>query len=204
MMPGITVAIYDNNRFFALGVQHILRAYFTDRGDTIKFTSSGKHAAVDLVVQAESAVGTLYPCRTLGHKWPPLTAVIVIQEPTKVRRKPKVPCLSELGELTRRDTTVAIVRLVEKILVSSRHQRLKATDTCRRCMPHLTPREQAVLWGVSWGLTPASLADMLSLNSKTVSAHKRNAMRKLGLQSNNELCLWFRQGGLNYVKNRFF
>ena len=55
---------------------------------------------------------------------------------------------------------------------------------------HLTPREMEILRYYSLGFGCVEIASRLSLSPKTVSTHKMNGMRKLGLKSTADLVRW--------------
>lgn len=61
----------------------------------------------------------------------------------------------------------------------------------------LTLREREVLNHIKQGKTQVETANCMSLKVKTVSSHKRSAMRKLNFRRNNELFHWMLQGGLS-------
>ncbi len=199
MMPRITIAIYDGNHFFEQGMRHVLRVFFTGRGWEVCFVAASQRSTADLVVCAESLNGG-YPCRTHGRWCQPQTAVLVVRESDCVGRLRRAPCRSELGAITRRDTPEAVTLLVRRVLDVSTPPAQPKTERCKRCAPCLTKQERAVLLGLAWEITPVRLAQLLNLHVKTISTHKRAAMRKLGFQRNSELCHWLRQGGLEYEK----
>lgn len=60
----------------------------------------------------------------------------------------------------------------------------------------LSPRESEVVRLYASGHRCGGIARMLSLSPKTVSAHKANAMKKLGVASNAELIRWSIEHGL--------
>lgn len=55
-----------------------------------------------------------------------------------------------------------------------------ATETARRAISRLTPREREVLQGLLSGLPNRSIAKDLSLSPRTVELHRANMMEKLG------------------------
>ncbi|MBH3259864.1 helix-turn-helix transcriptional regulator [Serratia marcescens] len=61
---------------------------------------------------------------------------------------------------------------------------------CTHCSLALTPREREVVLMQRQALPPSLIADLLNISIKTVSAHKRNAMRKLGFRRIHELQQW--------------
>ncbi|EPN2807079.1 response regulator transcription factor [Serratia marcescens] len=63
---------------------------------------------------------------------------------------------------------------------------------------HLSQREKQVLFGISQEKSLSSISRNLVLSLKTVSTHKRNAMRKLKFKRDVELYYWLsiaREGG---------
>lgn len=60
----------------------------------------------------------------------------------------------------------------------------------------LTPREWEILRYYALGFGCVAIASRLSLSPKTVSTHKTNAMRKLGLKSTADLVRWAIEHGL--------
>lgn len=73
------------------------------------------------------------------------------------------------------------------------------TGECDRCELRLTPRERAVILLLGDGLSPVQVADRLCISHKTVSSHKRAAMRKLRLRRTTELYHWVKHE-LDYEK----
>ncbi|WP_421105899.1 helix-turn-helix transcriptional regulator [Serratia marcescens] len=195
-MPEMTVAIYDSNRFFALGVQHILRASFAARGWMVNFVAAERSVAADFVMRDESHLEGVYPCRVSANYSQARTTMIVVREATLNRRRPQIYCNGVQGALTRRDAPAALDKLVER-LISAQGQMPAMAVACRHCRPPFTARERSVLRGFALGVDPAHIAGLLNMHVKTVSTHKRSAMRKLGFQLNTELYHWLRQGGLN-------
>ncbi|WP_261237480.1 response regulator transcription factor [Serratia marcescens] len=61
----------------------------------------------------------------------------------------------------------------------------------------LTQREHEVLCHLKQGKTHAGAANCLGIKVKTISSHKRAAMKKLNFRRTNELFHWMLQGGLS-------
>ena len=81
------------------------------------------------------------------------------------------------------------------------HYSLLSMADCQQCIQTLTIREQQVLSTLKRGMRLSQIATFLRLSPKTVSAHKRNAMLKLGILHNAELYRWLRCGGLEQELN---
>ncbi|CAI1556019.1 LuxR C-terminal-related transcriptional regulator [Serratia proteamaculans] len=60
----------------------------------------------------------------------------------------------------------------------------------------LSPQEHRVLRLIGRGLSSVAIAHQLHLHAKTVSAHKRNAMKKLNITRNTQLLHWLLNGGI--------
>ncbi len=78
--------------------------------------------------------------------------------------------------------------LVRPLLYYGR--RRERENTC------LTPREKEVLILIAQGLSSQEIAARLFLSAKTVSVHRSNIMRKLGLHKNTELVRYALRQGL--------
>lgn len=63
-------------------------------------------------------------------------------------------------------------------------------------LSRLSPQEYRVLRLLARGLSAVAIARQLQLNAKTVSTHKRNAMKKLNITRNTELLHWLLNGGI--------
>jgi len=91
-----------------------------------------------------------------------------------------------------------ILDIVSKAIIL--HRSLPPKTTSYRypsVLQSLTLREREVLNHLKQGKTQVETASCMSLKVKTVSSHKRSAMRKLNFRRNNELFHWMLQGGLS-------
>lgn len=200
MKPHIVIAIQDANRFFALGVQHILQAYLQAKGCTWSFVPVASPLAIDLMVWAKPSGWPMQVNRLWQQQRDRLLGTIVVMEKTIGRAKSDKPHQREINVLGRREKPDALMRLVEEMYDQACLQPW-ATEKYRTVSYlHLTPREREVLQGLSWELTPNQIAQKLSLNVKTVSTHKLTAMRKLGFRRSSELYYWLLHGGLGLEK----
>lgn len=200
MKPYVTVLIQDPNCFFALGIEYLLQGYFSSQGREVRMVTPAYLEVVDLLIQVEPAGWSLHPCRLLGRPWRHRhTAVIAVSEAMARKPRHRPSCQSELGVLRRRDAPDAVLNLVDRMLTRQGNAPA-APEMCARCSMMLTPREHQVLRCMSCGLTANRVAWVLKITAKTVSAHKRSAMRKLGFRRSGELYHWLLQGGLESEK----
>lgn len=192
MTPHIVITIQDSNRYFALGIQHILQDYFLAKGCTWSFVPVAPGIAIDLMICVNPFGWSSRFNSRREHSQNRRLGTIIINDTAaanKIRQH-------ELALLDSKERPDAVVRLVEEMFEQASQSSL-TDDTVSVCRHlHLTPRERDVLQGISQELTPDQIASKLSLNVKTVSTHKLTAMRKLGFKRNGELYYWLLQGGL--------
>ncbi|ERK12697.1 hypothetical protein BFS14_19775 [Serratia fonticola] len=200
MKPHIVIAIQDTNRFYALGMQHILQAYFQKKDCTLSFVSLSYETTIDLVVWAKSNNGPVLANRLWEQRVNGLFGTIVVRENTIEDIKLVKPEHNGASVLGRRETVEAVVRLLEQMFDCACFQHFQAVRK-RACFSlKLTARERDILQGISKELTPSQIANKLSLSVKTVSTYKLTAMRKLGFKRNCELYYWLQQGRLEVEK----
>lgn len=193
MKISITVCILDANRFFALGIQHILMPHFQRQGQGVRFVDEQEAARADLVFCAVHRGWPLQLC----HPCKPVVPVYIAIRATKTERARR--CWRELGSLSRHSRPQMLLALVDEVLKVQGEPVPPALCPC--CMSlSLTEREVEVMRYMSWELTPKSLPRYLNISHKTVSSHKRAVMRKLGFRRNAELYHWLRLGGLDQIK----
>ena len=51
----------------------------------------------------------------------------------------------------------------------------------------LTPREQQIFRMIAEGMKPRDIAGKINISTKTISVHRENLMRKMGVKNNSEI-----------------
>lgn len=195
----ITVSILDTNRFFALGIQHILVAYFQLRGQKVFFVSAENAARADVVFWATHRGYPVQLCR-LKLPAPARMPIFIIVCTEKEQKTLGHFCVCEHGSLWRRARPHVLLTLLNKELEARKTPVvLKTTDFCCPDVS-LTARELEVMRYMKWEMAPGIVSHYLKLSPKTISGYKRSVMRKLGFERNEELYHWLRSGGLEQVK----
>lgn len=188
MKSHVTVAIIDNNRYFAQGLRYLLTRYMASRGKSVSFLPPTHRALADLVFQADNVHFPMYyhPFDNNGR-----------QRVIRIRECREATAPRAEGVISRRDPTQALQQQLES-------QPAVLSHRPRRNGPMvLTNRERQVLMAIKHAMIPVQIARYLNLSVKTVSTHKLAAMRKLGFRRNAELYQWLRQGGLDLKKREF-
>jgi two-component system response regulator NreC len=83
-----------------------------------------------------------------------------------------------------------------KLLVNDFLQRVEEDATSKATLDGLTQREQEVLIALASGESNDEIAARLSISKHTVSRHRENLMRKLGLHNRSELVKYAIRKGL--------
>ncbi|WP_447883599.1 response regulator transcription factor [Serratia fonticola] len=184
MRSTIVIALWDNDHFFLLGMQHILNAYFYKKKISVVFITAvdvplTNLSVADLIIKREIAWGLR------GHQ----RHKIVIARSYTLNNS-KTFCLQ--GEVNRSEKPEAVVRLLDELFEPS--SRTPSSDSVTRIT--ISAREREVLQYIAAEFTPYQIAKKLSISIKTVSAHKGTAMRKLGFTSKNDLYNWLFLSGI--------
>ncbi|CAI1616822.1 helix-turn-helix transcriptional regulator [Serratia fonticola] len=202
MIPTLTIMISDTNRYFAKGLEAVLRQYFTNQGLTPRFfINDHRGYSADLIFQNVDTQHGAQFCQ--NHHTLAKSKVIAIQDTANTcHRQRMLPACLYIQGMIHRD-----IDCEEMLLEVERVWRFGAQTSdrpdCPCCGKALTLREKQVLSTIQHGMCLSQVARFLSLSPKTISAHKRNAMGKLGLQRNSELFYWLRNGGLNNQEETF-
>lgn len=195
MKPHITISIQSSNSFFSMGMKYILKEYFSTQRCSFCFVPLTPKAITDLMIFIAPTICQTQIDRLLDKQRDSRIGTIIVQNEAVKTESANMGKSSTLNQKTRPDT---VIDLVHKMF----HQaHLKPVTAHKAYINHhqgLTLRQQEILEEISRELTPGQIAKKLSLNVKTISAHKQTAMRKLGFRRNRELYRWLQQGGLEW------
>ncbi|NTX77617.1 response regulator transcription factor [Serratia proteamaculans] len=133
----------------------------------------------------------------------PYTPHLVLLAPGTAAPMGQRPALHDSGPISPPDsrtllwldpyeTVASLLARVDALL-----QRRTLTWRCPVAGTHrLSPQEYRVLRLIGRGLSSVAIARQMQLNAKTISAHKRNAMKKLNITRNTQLLHWLLNGGI--------
>jgi DNA-binding CsgD family transcriptional regulator len=170
LLNTIKVALEVDDIYFRIGVRIILTDYFYRKKQEVFFVSADE---VDLVIRDENKI---YP-KAYDKE-------ILISRRKRSKDPDAYKCICT-NIIFKSDTPEKLRIILEKTM--DKEFPSKNCIFCRSC---LTRREREILQRYSDGLSTAEIANASGLHVKSISQHKRNAMRKLCLRNAKELLEW--------------
>lgn len=190
----VSVLIADSDHYFSHGLSTGIKNFCRLRGLSLRLINRTDLAknGVDIVFLGNSVtcppwLFELYQQGCTPH-------VFFIREQERLKQLP-APIECGAGILYRHQPMQAIEALLNRALYLP-EEGASFAGKCR-CTSALTHREAEVLQCLALGMSGHDTAGHLGIHDKTVHAHKRNAMRKLSIKSNQELYQWMAQGGVS-------
>ncbi len=181
----------------------ILAMYLKSRGQKAEFSSHhGFGKATDVVFQAVRCGTFISPLSsTFTNNDKPLYVAIAERKDAHLRHLYRNVDKSNI--LYRHQSVSLIQQLLGNVLISLQKAPAKSPPISTTLLhAPLTPREREVLYQLLQGKTHACVARLLGIKEKTISSHKRTAMKKLNFKRTNELFHWMLQGGLTSHQQR--
>nr|WP_315293287.1 LuxR C-terminal-related transcriptional regulator [Serratia proteamaculans] len=172
-MNRLTLTIHCPDGFYATGVRLALGEHLAARGISVQTAAEAAH-----------------------H---PYSTPLVLSVPGIAAPAAQSPALQD-GQLDGRralllDPYESVASLLTRVDAHlQRFSFAKAYSSTR--LSRLSPQEYRVLRLLARGFSSVAIARQLQLNAKTVSSHKRNAMKKLNITCNTELLHWLLNGGI--------
>ncbi|MGG1905309.1 LuxR C-terminal-related transcriptional regulator [Enterobacter ludwigii] len=166
----IKVALDVDDIYFRVGLKIILADFFYRQKQEVFFVSDD---VVDLVVRTEH--------KTYSKEY---DKEILISRRKLTKDPDRLTC-GCINILFKNDTPEKFRFILEKTMDKD-----FSSETCFFCRQGLTRREREILQRYSSGLSTGDIAKASGLHAKSISQHKRNAMRKLGLRNTKELLDW--------------
>lgn len=206
---GISVAIIDNQHFFAEGIRAIIRVLipdviFVDVANEQTPTQQKSLSSIDLLIFDPATLEI-----DVSHF---LTKIRTVNSPVAVFVVASVfditvasVCLQHgvKAFLLKSDPIEELQIALKKVLAGTvyychqiQEYQIGTLNTHVAAGFQLTYREREVLRLLLQDLSPKEIASNLQVSRKTVDAHKRNIFQKLGIGSMNQLVLYGIRSGL--------
>lgn len=183
----IRITILDTDNYFIQGVITLLQQHFSHSATTIKCLPYSKISQAKLIIVSEQ----LRPLLACHHAFSQ-QSLVVIQDQAWQR-------IYHTGNSLPLHRNIAIrsfLHHIDNIFNTIRKNPQKVSPPRVKTLSH---RELQILSAIDKGLSQKQTSEKLGLHIKTISAHKRSAMKKLGMQRNHELYNWLRHKGMNKV-----
>ncbi|EGS1685937.1 helix-turn-helix transcriptional regulator [Enterobacter cloacae] len=194
----LTIAIIDDDKFFMTGLMMALPAYFKNKKRNVSFILGHSITEpADIIFQAIRC-GTFIDPRSQYHVNSGKSHYFAIVDNRDFHLQHLYRNLEKNDVFYRHQPVNTLLQLIENKIFSS--QQLPETHQSEQevfLREPLTLREHEVLCHLKQGKTHAGAANCLGIKVKTISSHKRAAMKKLNFRRTNELFHWMLQGGLS-------
>lgn len=149
--------------------------------------------SVDLLILDGNSGEECHPCNHSLFVWPYRRAAVITLMPERGCYYQKLPaerqCQQRHWYIDAKCTPNTLMQVIGQALAQ---QHAAPSTSCIGCLLLLSLREREVVLALGRGLSPTQVAGLLRINIKTVSSHKRMAMRKLGFRRTHELQQWVR------------
>ncbi|EEQ09759.1 Response regulator containing a CheY-like receiver domain and an HTH DNA-binding domain [Yersinia mollaretii ATCC 43969] len=189
MTRKLRISIVDQNNFFVEGLKDAIKKHCLAKGMSVAFMSQQlSHQAANLIFWAPSDPTNLVPVglQSEGNNKSQLIMVLSQQEINSVKHQ--TPWV-----FYRNQSLETLLALVDQALMASVIKGNKKEPEKQRDISHLdilTRRQKQIINYVSEGICPSKIADNLQIHEKTVSSHKRSAMKRLQLNKTTDLYYW--------------
>lgn len=192
-MKTITVLLIDGNKYFLDGLRYVIDDVHRHENIVVNYIYQPiSGLSVDIVFQAICYGVTVDVRRYLQPGIPP-PLMFFIRDKRDPRLSHVFQGVRKNGTLYRHQSIDDVRNMLEAAMFMRRFQLPRGDYTVAE---PLTYRESEVLRYLRQGRSPTDTARVMKLQVKTVSSHKRSAMRKLNFKRNHELFHWMLQGGL--------
>lgn len=197
----ISILLAERDHYFAHGLYLGLKAHCSLRGRSLRLVERCTILVhgVDIIFLGDSVTCPpwLYDLYQQGYT----PHVFFIRD--QLRDEPMAhPLVTNsacgTGTLYRHQPIQAIEALLDTVIFPQEGGPPLAVGKCL-CTSSLTFRETEVLKYLAIGMNGHDTAGHLGIKHKTVNGHKRNAMRKLCIKSDQELYRWMELGGASHL-----
>ncbi|CNI19950.1 response regulator transcription factor [Yersinia mollaretii] len=189
MTRKLRILIVDQNNFFVEGLKHAIKKHCLAKGMSVIFMSQKlSHPTANLIFWAPSDPTNLVPVGLQGEGNNKSQLIMVISQQEINSVKHQTPWV-----FYRNQSLGTLLALVDQALKASAIKGNKKESEKQRDISHLnilTRRQKQVIRYVSEGVCPSKIADNLQIHEKTVSSHKRSAMKRLQLNKTTDLYYW--------------
>ncbi|CAI1243470.1 TPA: response regulator transcription factor [Serratia fonticola] len=194
MMETLTIRIIDDDNFYIAGLIMALSNHLKNK-KIIFYTGPSNGITADITFQAIRCGTLVSPTSASRGRSPRHYFAIADRKDAHLQHLYRGVITSNI--LYRHQSVSTVLHLIEDNLFTQQPPLEDTQHIAEVCLHEpLTRREQEVLRHLKQGKTHASVASCMGIKEKTISSHKRAAMKKLNFKRTSELFHWMLQGGL--------
>ncbi|WP_145566856.1 helix-turn-helix transcriptional regulator [Yersinia aleksiciae] len=185
MTRKLRILIVDPNQFFVTGLQHAIKNHCLAKGISVVFTYQQLSRPVaNLIFWAPSEPMNLMPLGLLTNSNRSSRLIMIMPQQKAHLVQHHAPWVFYRHQCL--NTLLALIdRTLMTTTISSKKEVEKRSD--RSPLDLLTRRQKEIIRYVSEGMSPNKIANNLNIHEKTVSSHKRSAMKRLQLSRTADL-----------------
>lgn len=194
----IKIFLRDKNNYFQQGIRSVIEEYFSLHQvdvcitqDVTQYTS----CQIAIIPFFYDECITPYYLHSYLKEHCPLTMLLIDEEHQRLLTR--VSLCPNQHYLVRRQGVDQLLHLLDQLFRPAQQARGRTTYTANyKYQPKLTAREYDVVRYWTSGLKTTDISQKMGISSKTISTHKRNAMKKMNIRRNIELYHWASKTGL--------
>lgn len=192
----IKVLIIDTDKFFIAGLRYVIFDFYFSKDIEVQFiTQPVPGFSADIIFQAFNYGVTFNIWRSQPSGAPP-PLLFFIREDKNTLQSPLLQSIRKNGSLYR-NQPIEVIRTMLNEAIAMQRLHSPSVGVSRS----ITLRESEVLRYLRQGKSQVETANIMGLHVKTVSTHKRSAMRKLNFKRDHQLYHWLLQGGLSSLES---
>ena len=188
----LNISIVDNNQYFMMGFRQVLFDFYLTKNIHVRFIDSNMSEELVDILFYSSPHNVTIDFHRLFRNGLSQSLIFVIRDKNEINLSQMLRCVKKNESIYRHQSIDLILDIIEQARAIE-HPSLVPTYDLTEI---ITRREYEVLHFLKLGKRLTDVAYYMNLSIKTVSAHKRSAMRKLNFERNTELFYWMLNGGL--------
>ncbi|CAI2516005.1 Nitrogen regulation protein C [Serratia proteamaculans] len=194
MKDQVSIAIYDEDQYFSLGLKNLLLDYFSRRNISVNIDDeqNGRENHIELIFSSASEKARHLPYHLDSDTHSAAKMFFHIGTPGRCREIRGGCGWRYAGSLPRRASYDAFDEMLTGALARrSPGERLERCPSCAG--KYLSSREKQVMTYLRQGFSQSQVAARMQLSVKTVHSHKRSLMQKMALKNKHDFIYWLIQ-----------
>lgn len=195
-MLNIRFTLLDSNNFYRQGLLQVLKDFHHSLNECYRLypqlapVELTTLEGLEIIFRSQEEIWGCACCYQSAYHTPrhrQMTVLILDEQESNILRHPAQFSIHREApvDIIRQELQMAVERFGHQPWVALHASGLHQCQRCR--IAALSSCEKKVLKLMSTGMSASTIADMLQRSQKTISSHKRSAMRKLNVNKSTEL-----------------